>query len=111
MDQRTRSDETGADGGPAAGSAGEQVDESWTEAELTELALSADRDAPIDEDAVPMAVYLGQTAGLLPEWYMPTPMLRRARSWRVPVVLAIVGAFVILEAVGLCSTFGPVVPG
>lgn len=82
-----------------------------TETELTELALSADPDAPPDPDALPMALYLGQEPGLLPEWYMPAPMLRRAGAWRVPVVLAIVGAFLIIEALGLCSTFGPVVPG
>ena len=82
-----------------------------SEAELTELALSGDSEAPPDPDAVPMAVYLGQHPGLLPEWYMPTPMMRRAAAWRLPVVLTIVAAFVIIEALGLCSTFGQLVPG
>jgi hypothetical protein len=82
-----------------------------TETELTELALSADPDAPPDPDAVPMALYLGHHPGLLPEWYMPAPMIRRAGAWRVPVVLAVVAAFVIIEALGLCSTFGQLVPG
>jgi hypothetical protein len=81
-----------------------------TEAELTELAMAADADAPLSDDAVPMALYLGQEPGLLPEWYMPAPMARRGRSWRVPVVLVIVAAFVIIEAFGLCSTFGQVIP-
>jgi hypothetical protein len=82
----------------------------FTEAELTELALAADPDAPIDEDAVPLADYLGQVDGLLPSWYMPTPMARTGKSWRIPVVVAIVAAFVIIEALGLCSTFGQLVP-
>jgi hypothetical protein len=82
-----------------------------TEVELTELALAADPDAPVDVDAVPVAVYLAQTSGLLPEWYMPAPMLRRATGWRVPVMLAVIGAFVFIEALGLCSTFGQLVPG
>ena len=81
-----------------------------SEEELTALALAADPDAPLDEDAVPLAQYLGDHAGLLPAWYMPTPMARTGRPWRIPVVLAIVAAFVIIEAFGLCSTFGQLVP-
>ena len=82
----------------------------FTEAELTELAMAADPDAPIDDDAVPVSVYLGQASGLLPQWYMPSPMARSGKRWRLPVVLAIVAAFVAIEAFGLCSTFGQVVP-
>jgi hypothetical protein len=41
---------------------------------------------------------------------MPTPMARSGSRWRVPVVVAIVAAFVIIEAFGLCSTFGQLVP-
>ncbi len=81
-----------------------------TEAELTELALAADPDAPMSDDAVPMSVYLRQAPGLLPSWYMPSPMARPGKSWRIPVVLVIVAAFVIIEAFGLCSTFGQLVP-
>ena len=81
-----------------------------TDAELAELALAADPDAPLADDAVPLAVYLDQAPGLLPSWYMPSPMIRRGKGWRVPVVLVIVAAFVIIEAFGLCSTFGQLVP-
>jgi hypothetical protein len=42
---------------------------------------------------------------------MPSPMTRHSRGWQVPVVLVIVAAFVIIEAFGLCSTFGQLVPG
>jgi hypothetical protein len=82
----------------------------FTEAELTELALAADPDGPMDDEAVPLSVYLGQSAGLLPQWYMPSPMVRSGSRWRMPVVLVIVAAFVIIEAFGLCSTFGQIVP-
>jgi hypothetical protein len=82
----------------------------FTEAELTELALAADPDAPMDEDAVPLSVYLNQLPGLLPTWYMPSPMARGGKRWRIPVVMVIVAAFVIIEAFGLCSTFGQLVP-
>lgn len=81
-----------------------------TEAELTELALAADPDAPMSDDAVPLSVYLSQAPGLLPSWYMPSPMARPGKGWRIPVVLVIVAAFVIIEAFGLCSTFGQLVP-
>ena len=70
-----------------------------TEAELTELALSEFPGQPAAADAVPLADYLGEDPGLLPGWYMPTP-----------VVVAIVAAFVAIEAFGLCSTFGQIVP-
>ncbi len=82
----------------------------FTEAELTALALAADPNGPIDEDAVSVAEFLGQSAGLLPAWYMPSPMVRTGKPWRIPVVVAIVAAFVIIEAFGLCSTFGQLVP-
>jgi len=85
------------------------------EDDLTALALAAPpMEVPAD-DAVPMAVYLGQDPGLLPDWYMPAPMSRSGLSrvhsrWRLPVVLVLVGAFLVIEAFGLCSTFGQVVP-
>ena len=81
-----------------------------TEDELTELALSTRAGLPVAEDAVPLATYLGQDPGLLPGWYMPTPMTRMSPRWRLPVVVALVAAFLLIEAFGLCSTFGQVVP-
>lgn len=82
-----------------------------SDAELTELALAADPGLPLDPDAVPMQEYLGQHPGLLPEWYMPAPSARRARAWRVPVVVTLVAAFLVIEAMGLCTTFGQLVAG
>jgi len=78
--------------------------------ELTRLALAAEPMTVPAHDAVPMADYLEQDDGLLPAWYMPTPMARVRPRWHLVVVLALVGAFLAIEALGLCSTFGQVVP-
>ena len=91
-------------GGPPYGepSYGEQL----TEAELTALALAADPNAPLSEDAVPLSMHLAQFAGALPEWYMPAAMARNGSRWRVPVIGTIVAAFVLIEGLGLCNTYG-----
>jgi hypothetical protein len=79
--------------------------ESFTDDELSDLALMADPDAPIPDDAVPF----GQAdcdRGLLPEWYMPAPSaLRRSRS-RVVVVSVIIASLIVVNGAGLCVTFG-----
>jgi len=74
--------------------------------ELTALALAADPDQPLDAEAVSLAVYLATTPGPLPEWYMAPVMARHSGRRRQAVILAIVGAFLIIEAFGLCSTYG-----
>ena len=81
-----------------------------TDDELTTLSLADLPGLPPAADAVPLATYLGDGPGLLPAWYMPTPMTRIRPRWRTPVVVAIVAAFVAIEAFGLCSTFGQIVP-
>jgi hypothetical protein len=78
----------------------------FTDDELTALALAADPDLPIDEDAVPISLYLAQLPIGLPNWYMPAVMVRGSKRWRIPVVLLIVTAFLIIEGLGLCNTFG-----
>jgi hypothetical protein len=94
---------------------GSDRDEPISEAELTALALAADPDAPLGPDAVPLSVYLSQVPGLgrasslLPQWYMPEAMATTGRRWRTPIILAIILAFVMIEAWGLCSTYGQVV--
>lgn len=78
-----------------------------SDAELTALALSADPNAPLASDAVPIEMYLGSSgASALPAWYMAPPVARlRGRAARL-VVLAVVAAFLAIEAFGLCSTYG-----
>lgn len=81
------------------------ADGEFSDEELTELALAADPSAPLAEDAVPLSVYLDQFGGPLPEWYMPPPRGRASRYW-VPLVWAVIAAFLAIEAAGLCSTYG-----
>ncbi len=107
-----RSD-AGRDGVPPTGPMSTDtspVHDGWTDDELTALALADLPGRPPAADAVPLATYLGDDPGLLPTWYMPTPMTRIRPRWRTPVVVAIVAAFVAIEAFGLCSTFGQIVP-
>ncbi len=78
-----------------------------TDEELTELALAADLNAPLPEDAVPIGVHLSQFAAApLPSWYMPAVVRSSGARWRLPVVLAVVSAFFLIDALGLCNTYG-----
>jgi hypothetical protein len=79
-----------------------------SDAELAALALAADPAAGLAPDAVPIDVFLGAAGPALPEWYMaPVRRRRLGRAGRL-VVLAVVAAFVVIEAFGLCSTYGQV---
>ena len=79
--------------------------DAFTDDELAELALAADPDAPIAEDAVPFGVP-ASGAALLPEWYMPVSgSVRRTRP-RVVAVSAIIASLVIVNGAGLCVTYG-----
>ena len=80
-------------------------DQGITDEELTELALAADPDEPLPVDAVPIASYMAHFAAPLPLWYMP-PVLRSGGRWRAPVVLLVVSAFLLIDAMGLCNTYG-----
>jgi len=74
--------------------------------ELTALALAADPDQPLDSNAVPLADYLAESFGPLPEWYMAPVMARHSGRRRQVIILAVIGAFLLIEAFGLCSTYG-----
>ena len=104
-------DEAGGDGIEDEVSEPELENGGFTDAELTALALAADPDVPLDQDAVPLTSNADQSAAGLPGWYMPPVTARRGKRWRTPVVLAIVVAFLVIEAVGLCSTYGQLVVG
>jgi len=81
-----------------------------TDAELDELALSADPDTPVGADAVCLWDLPGWDQGrLLPSWYMPAPMRGRSSSPRQRWVIGlIVASFLLINAFGLCSTYGTV---
>ncbi len=74
--------------------------------ELTALALAADPDQPLALDAVPLADYLADAFDPLPAWYMAPVMARHSGRRRKAIIMAVIGAFVLIEAFGLCSTYG-----
>lgn len=76
-----------------------------TDEELTALALAADPDAAIPDDAVPFGSTDGLAVDLLPSWYMPAPSLRRSRK-RTVVFAGVVFALLVLNVMGLCVTYG-----
>ena len=80
--------------------------------ELTALALAADPDQVVPHDAVPFgALHGGDDGALLPQWYMPAPdagAIARP-GWRRRVGVGLVATFVLINAAGLCSTYGSVV--
>lgn len=78
---------------------------------MTALALAADPDAPLPADAVSFWEIDGHDAELLPDWYMPAPMRghRRLNGWQRRVAWLIVVTFVLIDAYGLCSTYGSIV--
>jgi hypothetical protein len=79
----------------------------FSDEELTRLAMAADPGAPLSDEAIPLGLHLAQFAGsALPGWYMAPAMARAGRRWRTPVVVAIIAAFLLIEALGLCNTFG-----
>jgi hypothetical protein len=81
-------------------------DDNLTDAELTALALAADPDEPIAEGAVPIGLHLAQLGTALPLWYMPPAVGRGGRAWKAPFVIAVVSAFLLIDLMGLCNTYG-----
>jgi hypothetical protein len=84
-----------------------------TDDELADLALAADPDALVDDDAVCLWDLTGDRPNhRLPEWYMPSPMgARLLYGWRRRVIVFIILAFVLIDAYGLCNTYGRVAFG
>ena len=87
-------------------------DETFTDDELTVLALAADPDSPVGHHALPVWEVLGDHGpGALPSWYMPAPMRpRRIDGWRRAVVrcgvASVIASSVAINACGLCNTYG-----
>jgi hypothetical protein len=83
-----------------------------TDDELDRLARTADPDLVLADDAVSIwdIVDDAEAPQLLPTWYMPAPMRGRRvlRGWRRRIILTLVIAFVVINAYGLCSTYGVV---
>lgn len=79
--------------------------DTFTDDELAELALAADPEAPIPDDAVPFGRSESDRS-LLPEWYMPAPSSIRRTRPRVLAVAMIVGSLIVVNGAGLCVTHG-----
>jgi hypothetical protein len=82
--------------------------------ELAALALAADPDPVLGDDAVPIRP-LDQPADhpLLPSWYMPAPAssMGSRPGWRRRVAVTVVASILAINAAGLCVTYGPVTFG
>lgn len=74
--------------------------------ELIALALADDPDRGVAPDAVPLEIYSAGSSLDLPMSYMPPVMARAAGGWRVPVVFTLVLSLLVIEAFGLCITYG-----
>jgi len=90
----------------AALAAHDTAEEPFTDDELAALAMAADPTLPLAPDAVPYDRVLGTVPSLLPEWYMARATAVHTSRWRRPVVLGVVAAFLLIDAAGLCSTYG-----
>lgn len=84
-----------------------------TDEDLELQAMAADPDAAVDVDAVPLTSFLAPSAdgSLLPDWYMPAPAggVPARPGWRRRTAITIITAFVLIDAAGLCSTYGHIV--
>jgi hypothetical protein len=85
---------------------GGDPDGALSDEELTALAMAADPDAPLPDDAVPIGIHLARFGASLPFWYMPPAVSRGGRRWKTPFVIAAVSAFLLIDAAGLCNTYG-----
>ena len=66
---------------------------------------------PVPEDAVPIwDVIGGGDEPLVGSWYMPAPTAGRAHvgPWQRRTIVFLVGVFLIIEVLGLCSAYGVV---
>ena len=81
-------------------------DDMPSDEELTAMALAADPRAPLAEDALPIGIHLAKFGQALPLWYMPPVVGRGGRAWKTPFVIAVVSAFLLIDLMGLCNTYG-----
>ena len=99
--------------GPNSPGAGSPTAVALTDEELDELgdlAMADDPDRPAGKDAIALSIYLGTQLMVLPQWYMPPAVSRISSRSRRALVVAIVVALVMIDAWGLCSTYGWVSP-
>jgi hypothetical protein len=80
----------------------------FSDEDLSAIALAADPDTALDDDAVSLWELIGYSPDRqLPAWYMPAPLCgQRVVGWRRRVILLIIASFLVINAYGLCSTYG-----
>lgn len=85
----------------------------FTDDELYALALAADPDAPLPDDAVPFVDPDADPDGaaLLPGWYMPAPVNVTRSPVRTTAAILIVTGLVVINVLGLCITYGTLTAG
>lgn len=82
------------------------VPEQFTDAELTEIALAAEQFDPFDSEVTPFIDDRDELGvGLLPDWYMPAPSLRRSPG-RIAVLAGVAIALFVINVGGICVTYG-----
>ena len=77
-----------------------------TDDELTSLALGADPHPLIDLSVAPWRAASDSAGALLPDWYMPAPAGRRRGTGAKVGIVVIIVSFVLINALGLCVTYG-----
>jgi hypothetical protein len=85
-----------------------ELGQPFTDEELTAWALAADPDEPLPDDAEPWVNGV-DGEGLLPSWYMPAPGGGRRGGWRAAVAILVIVSFLVINALGLCITYGHLV--
>lgn len=83
-----------------------------SDAELEAQALAADPDGAPADDAVSLWEREGTDRdGLLPGWYLPVAPTgsRRLQGWRRRLAWLVIATFLVIDAAGLCSTYGPLI--
>ena len=86
--------------------AGDPMADSWTDDELSELALGADPRERLTADATPLDGSAPAGGGPLAGWHGAGVARGVTARPRRIAALSVVGAFLVINALGLCATYG-----
>jgi hypothetical protein len=87
------------------------IDLDISDEDLAALALAADPNQPVADNAVPLRSMHPAGVPLLPDWYMPMSPSRARSDWRAAVAVAIAIGLVLINAFAICVTYGfPEIP-